>query len=99
MKQGSTPTLEFTIPLNEYTISKARISFGYGNVLTLKKEKDELKISDNLIKVTLTQEETFLFIPDSEVDIVLRIVTSEGTSLVSNDLKMFVEGCMDNEVL
>ena len=99
MRQGSTPTFRFKVPFEKKSISKARILFGYGNVLILKKEASDLKISDNLIETTLTQEETFLFIPDSEADVIVRVLTHEAKAFVSNGLKTIVEGIMDKEVL
>ena len=99
MKKGSTPTYEIEIPFEKRLIQKARVLFGYGNILILKKDTDDLEISDNMVKVTLTQEETFMFLSDSNLDIQLRIVMPGGVSLVSDIMSDFVEKCIDEEVL
>lgn len=99
MKKGSTPTIEITIPLLKSSIQKARVIFGYGSVPFLKKNTDNLEISDNLIKCSLSQEETFMFDSDSIADVQLRIITTDNKSLVSDKLKLLVEECMDDEVL
>lgn len=98
MRKGTTPTFTFTLPFSTELLTKARVTFEKGDQ-QLKKELNTADFDGDTIKVQLTQEETFLFPCNSQVKVQLRVLTRNGEALASDPFIIFVEECLDNEVL
>lgn len=99
MRRGTTPTHIFTIPpdINMSTISKIQVVYSQNNTQVLC--KNDCKASDNVVKVELTQEETFLFNHKIRAEIQLRLLTNDGKSMLSDVIIIGVEKCLSDEVL
>ena len=99
MRKGTTPIIEFTLPFSTELVAKAKLIIKYKDDAKLTKYASADDFNGNTISIKLTQEETFLFDCNSYVKMLLRVLTKEGDSLVSDVYKVFVEECFDNEVL
>ena len=55
--------------------------------------------TDNIIELSLTQAETFLFNNFNKIDIQLRVVTNSNDVLSSDIYSDTVDECLDKEVL
>ncbi len=98
MRKGTTPTFTFELPFSTDLLTKARVIFEKGDT-QLPKELNTASFDGNTIKVRLTQEETFLFPCNSQIKVQLRVLTKNGEALASDPFIIFVEECLDNEVL
>lgn len=100
MRCGTTPTHIFTIPpdINMSTISKAQVIYSQNNKQILCKYIQQFS-DDNIIKIELTQEETFLFNYKLRAEIQVRLLTKDDKSLLSDIITISVEKCLSNEVL
>lgn len=100
MRRGTTPTHIFTLPISVEQCAVVRIIYAQGGESKLIKNKEDLSFENGVTaKVTLTQEDTFLFNSRELVEIQVRIKTLDGTALASEILKVRVERLLENEVL
>ena len=99
MYRGTTPTHNFTIPMECSLIKEIRVYYKQDDEVILVKENTGCCFEDCTISVTLTQEETFLFNCKKNVKIQLRVLTTGGQSLISKPIVVDVGECFSNEVL
>lgn len=99
MIRGTTPTHVFNLPFESSLISSARVIYKQGTKEILRKETEAFEMEGNTIRVTLTQEETFLFDCKGSVKLQLRVLTKAGKSLSTRTIIVSVDECLDNEVL
>ncbi len=99
MIQGTTPTHTFTLPFNTDQIRKVKVIYAQDDVVLFTKEGEACALEDNVIRVRLTQEETFLFDCQKYVQIQVRILTHADEALVSDPKLVQVEDCLDHEVM
>ena len=98
MRRLTTPTHIFDVPFDTDIIQKCRIVYAQNEHIILTKEQCEL--SEQSIKVCLTQEETALFdCKKHYCEVQAHILTIDGKSLVSAPLRIAVEKCLDVGVL
>lgn len=84
--KGSTPSLLFRTPYSASIISGGFITFSQRGAVVFEKTINGpgVQISDNLIKVELTQDETLKLITADVCKIQIRVILSSGERLVSN---------------
>lgn len=99
MRQGTTPTHTFEIPLAKSLISAVKVIYAQGDKTVLCKRASDCDIEDGKISTRLTQEETFLFDCKKLVQIQLRVLTTGNDSLVSDIMRRSVAECLDGEVI
>ncbi|MBQ7292173.1 MAG: hypothetical protein IJW79_00390 [Clostridia bacterium] len=99
MRLGSTPKHEFTLPFDVYFVKEFKVTYKQNNKIILEKYLSDFEANDNTLSVTLTQEETFLFIEGVNVEVQARVLTTEGDVLASNIRIITAERCLDREVL
>lgn len=99
MRQGTTPTHTFEIPFEKALIKNAKVVYSQNEEIIFSKGMDECNIEDGKISVKLTQQDTFLFKPKTNVYIQLRILTQNDDALVSEEIVTSVARCLDDEVL
>ena len=99
MKQGTTPTHIFLIPFDTSTITNLAILYAQGDSVILRKELADCTLEGQEIKVTLTQEETFLFDNKKDAKIQLHVLVAGENALVSDIYTVSVDKCLDDEVL
>ena len=88
MRRGTTPTLTFTIDFDISKIVSGYITFSQNDVVILDKVIGEsgVSLSEGLLSVHLTQEETLLFksAPVSPVKVQLRLLLEDEEAIASN---------------
>ena len=98
MRVGTTPTQTFTFPFNTSDIDSMHIIYSQDGEVKLIKTKDDCVFKDNVAKLTLSQEDTFLFKSKAFVDIQVRVLVGDS-AMASNVMKRYVDVCLENEVL
>lgn len=99
MRRGTTPLHTFTLPIAASSIAKLRVTYAQqGNIVAEKTEADAT-LEDNIVQVTLTQEETLKFRDTRDVEIQLKVLTTGGDALVSEIWRVDAKKCLNNEVL
>lgn len=98
MRVGTTPTYTFKLPFSVDTCKKVKVTFRQNNKVVLEKTDDCILDSD-VVKVTLTQDETFMFVYPGKAEVQLRVLTQGNDALASAPFLFLVEECLDKEVL
>lgn len=99
MRIGSTPTHRFTLPFDEESISALEITYCQNRRVVLRKNERECVIKGNTVEVKLSQEETFEFTADVNVEIQIRVVSSNGEVFPSDIFTVSCKRCLSDEVL
>lgn len=84
MIRGTTPTLTFTLPCQESDLAEywITISQKYENI-KIDKTSADCTAEDNVISVTLTQEEMLRLIGNKPVYVQMRALTTEDKALAT----------------
>jgi hypothetical protein len=101
MKIGTTPTHTFTLPdnIDDTAIKEIEISYSQKGSVILTKKTNDCALSDRVITVKLTQQDTFAFNPSLWVEIQVRLLTNAGDAMGSDIFKCTAEKCLSSEVL
>ena len=99
MTRGTTPTHEFRLPFNVSQVKEAMVIYAQNDIEVFRKETDDCSMEGETISVTLTQEETLMFNHKQNVQVQLRILTTENVALASTVSVISVQKCLNNEVL
>lgn len=98
--QGTTPEHEFTLPFDTSLIKELRISYGQKGREVIVKYDEDCTYNDNVITVSLTQEDTFMFNSKLLVDVQFRVLTKNGQIHGNDDdIQLRVKGSLNSEVL
>lgn len=98
--RGTTPQHEFDLPYPEEMVQDIRITYGQKGKRLFTKTKDECEITEGKIAVSLTQEETFLFVPKKNLNVEVRIKLTNGKVVRTEDpIVLRVIDTMDEEVM
>lgn len=95
---GTTPTHEFVIPSELTQFNEIHIIYAQNDKIVLLKTKENCTIEKNKISVQLTQDETFRFDPDKDVEIQLRLLIGREV-LSSGIVKVKCQKCLETEIL
>jgi hypothetical protein len=99
MRLGTTPKHEFTLPFNVDIIQEFKVTYAQNGKIVLEKALADCEAEGNVISLTLTQEETFLFDGGVNVELQARVLTMGGDALASDIRIITAEKCLDTEVL
>ena len=99
MRLGSTPKHEFALPFDVSLVKEFKVTYKQKGKIILEKYLDDFVIDGNTLSVTLTQEETFLFAGDVNVELQARVLTMGGDALSSDIRIITAKRCLDSEVL
>lgn len=99
MTRGTTPTHTFKLPFNSSMVKEAMVIYAQNDVEVFCKYTHDCTMEGNSISVTLDQEETLLFSHHSNVQIQLKVKTTEDVVLVSVPAVISVQKCLNDEVL
>lgn len=100
MIRGTTPIHTFELPFDTSFISAGKVIYWQDGAPVLEKEINECALENQTITIKLTQEETFSFdCKKGYVYIQIRLLTVEGDVLASDEMRVEVKRCLDNEVL
>lgn len=99
MIRGTTPTHTFTLPFDTSLIKRVKITYAQDDKKFFCKETDDCVLSGNIVTTKLTQEETFLLDCKKLVQIQIRVVTTAGEVLATDEMVVTVNKCLDDEVM
>ncbi len=99
MFRGTTPTHEFILPFEAALLNEIRVTYKQNDAVVLEKTEADCTKDGSSVKVELTQEETLLFDSGFNVDIQLRVSTTDGKALASQIEKVRVCEVLNEEVL
>lgn len=97
--QGTTPEHEFTLPFDTSLIKELRISYGQKGKEVLVKYDEDCVCSGKLIKVKLTQEDTFLFNGHSVVEVQIKALKTNEEIYFGEGYTYRVKVILNNEIL
>lgn len=86
MIKGTTPILQFNLPIDTSIIKAAEVMVQYvdnNKEVTIVKTLDDCEVGGNTITTQLTQEETLQLPAPSSVSIQLRVLTVEDIAMAS----------------
>ncbi len=96
---GTTPTHIFEIPFDTAIVKEALVVYVQGGSEIVRKETDDCSMEGKQIGVELTQEETLSFNPNMNVEIQIRVLTTEGVAYASRPCVVSVVKCLTDEVI
>lgn len=99
MRIGTTPTHTFTIPISVDMVKAVEITYCQAGNIVLQKYIDDCTLEGNAIATTLTQEDTFKFNHEINVEIQVRVLDLGGAVFASNIMCVDVEKCLSKDVL
>lgn len=97
--QGTTPTHEFELDFSTDICKEIRFVYSQNGEAIVIKEDEEVKADGNTVSTTLTQEDTYKFTADIQIELVLRILTNSNMAIASEPIKLKCRGLADKEVL
>lgn len=100
--QGTTPTHSFKLPFPASVVQIARFVYSQNGTVKIIRDSREGKaeiLEDGSVITTLTQDDTYGLTKDAPVKLLLRVLTKDGTALVSDTEIGICYGCDCKEVL
>ena len=99
MRRGTTPTISITVKgLSSIQIDKAYLTLKQRGTVVEKTEAD-MGIDGDMLQVTLTQEETLKFMTGAEINVQLRVLSTNNTAYASNIVTVPVEAILKEGVI
>jgi hypothetical protein len=100
MIRGTTPTHTFGIPISEKAVKNIEVTYKQDGRIVVKKGIDDVVITGNAVKVTLTQQETLRFMAGIKAKVGIRVITAGGKAIGSKrSINIKVKEGNSNEVL
>lgn len=99
MKRGTTPTHKFVLPFSVDMVEDAEVTYCQNRKEVLRKQATDCSMDGNTIQLKLTQDETFLFAENTNVEIQLRVLTKGKDCLASDVFTVSCSRCLSCEVL
>lgn len=98
--QGTTPEHEFTLPFDTSLIKGIRISYAQKGKEIFSKVDKDCVYTGNVVKIVLTQEDTFLFDEHNLVEVQIKILTMDNSIHTNDDdIRLRVKKGFNREVL
>ena len=97
--RGTTPTFHYTFKFATDFIKDLRWSFRQEGETLVDKKLEDVIMSDNKVSVKLTQEETLKFMAGVDLEIKMRILTTEGDVISTKPTVEKVEETYNEEIL
>lgn len=99
MIRGTTPTHTFEIPFDTSMIKKVMIIYAQNDVEVFHKDTKDCEMNKREIRVTLSQRDTLRLCHRYNVQIQLRVLTTDGSAFTSDVKVLSVQKCLNDEVL
>ena len=99
MKIGATPRHTFTVPFSTGLIKELKITYAQDNKTVLEKYLADCEVEENSVSYSLTQEETLKLADCCEIEMQIRLRTTNGEALASQIIKAFVEEILKDGVI
>lgn len=101
--QGTTPTIKLIIPYNANEIDTLIVSFQQKSTtvleLDLVSNTDSISLTDKLITINLTQEQTSLFVARYDIELQCKIKLSTGKVVASNIENLILNKTINQDIL
>lgn len=99
MIRGTTPTLEFTLPIDTGQLAQAYVTFAQRGDVKLDKPLEECTREEKKLIVKLTQEETLKLQDDRITEIQIRARTLAGDAFASNIIRESTDRILKDGVI
>lgn len=99
IRQGTTPTLFFNLPIPISTLHDAYVTFEQRGVKTLEKAIADCECEGHTLAVHLTQEETLSFCLGCPLEVQLNGVDNAGERVATDVFKLKVLRTLKKEVI
>lgn len=100
MIRGTTPKLDFRIPMDVSNIKVLYVTFSQNEKIILDKELSDFSVSDsNILSLTLTQDDTLAFKHNLPVELQVRCRLRDGTALASKIIRTNVNKILKDGVI
>lgn len=99
MKRATTPTHEFTLPIEASLIRRFLLTYTQNGEIILEKRETDMAVNGNVWSVKLTQEEANLFTGGVIARAQIRILTTGGDAMASGEYQIYVGPVFNDEVL
>ena len=102
MIQGTTPVIQFTLPIETSTLKSAEVMVQYvdnNKEVTIVRTLDECDVGENTILARLTQEETLQLPAPSSVSVQLRVLTVDDVAMASVAVPVSVKRLLKEGVI
>ena len=102
MIKGTTPTLQFNLPIETSIIKSAEIVVQYvdnAKTVTIERSLEECEVGRNSISAVLTQEETLALPAPTIANVQLRIMTNDDKVLASRVIDVSINELLKESVL
>lgn len=87
MRRGTTPTHTFKTPIDLTGVSEIFMTYAQSGRKVLEKTKDDIEITAEELKITLTQTDTLAFSTIGDVEIQCRAKFPDGSVVASQIIK------------
>lgn len=99
MRRGTTPTIKLTVSgISDIEIDKIFLTIKQRSVV-VEKEKSDITINDDILQVTLSQEETLQFSDGIAAEMQLRVLSINGTAYASQILEVSIGQILKDGVI
>lgn len=98
VRRGTTPTNVFAVNLDLTEAEIIWLTYKQLETILFTKKKEDMDISPEEIRVTLTQEETLSLRP-GELEIQFRARFADGTAVASNIIKTYAKDVLEGGVI
>jgi len=98
MRRYTTTIHRFPLPFDEAQVADFRLTYVQDGEIVLEKTKADMTVKGKVWSIKLTQQETARFAVGYAVA-QIRLLTTEGDAPASNDMRFYVSGVYNEEVL
>ena len=99
MRRGTTARHSFDCPFAEKDLKAVRVIYAQDKRPMVVKEKEDCVMDGRHLFVALTQEDTLRFAAGLPVEVQLRLLFRDGSTLASNILSVGVDRLLEDEVM
>lgn len=99
MRQGTTPTHTFSLPISVDMIKTVEITYAQGDKVVLTKHTDDVEMEGKKVILHLTQEDTFALEAAKLVNVQLRPLLVDGSVPDTPIFTMHIGRSLSREVL
>ena len=99
MIRGTTPDLEFELPIDTSLLKEAYVTFSQGGMVRIDKALADCRASGNKLTLRLTQEETLKLKSGTVTEIQIRIRTVNGEAIASEIISEPTERILKDGVI
>ena len=99
MRIGTTPTHIFVLPVKTDQIKDVLIVYSQNDTEVFKKVTKDCSFDEEIVSVTLSQEDTLMLDHNSNVQIQIRVVSKGGVAYASRIFVVTAQQCLSEGVI